>query len=97
MTCKEIFKKVEIYNEIADTMYSQRARIYFYDKSCFSGEYFTDYKSFSKYIRREYYKDVADVILKADDFIIDYDKTISWIDYFGHEQTFTVSLETVAI
>jgi hypothetical protein len=56
-----------------------------------------DYQSFSKYIRREYFKEVADAILKADDFIIDYDKTISWIDYFGHEQNFIVSLETVAI
>ena len=96
MTLKEIFKKVETYNEIAELMLSQKARVHYYDCSCFSGEHFTDYKSLAKYIKREYFKDCADMILKADDYEIDGRKEINWIDYFGDEHKFEIVVELTA-
>ena len=65
---QELFKKVEAYNEIAELMMTQKARIYFADTTyvCCFGEHFTSYSEFRKYIRREYIKEVADQILSGD-------------------------------
>lgn len=96
MTLKEIFKKVETYNEIAELMLSQKARVHFWDCGCFSGDCFTDYKSLAKYIRREYFKPVADEILSAADYEIDGEKVIEWVDNFGSRYTLTIVVELVA-
>ena len=73
MTMKEMFKKVEGYNEIAEIMKTNKASIYFADISgaCTYGEHFTSYSDFSKYVRHEYLKSLADKILKSDAWEID--------------------------
>lgn len=66
MTIKEMFKKVETYNEIAELFGNRLAEVYFYTFP--HGESFRSYKDFSKYIRAEYLKEMADEILKHDGF-----------------------------
>lgn len=96
MTLKEIFKKVETYNEVAELMLSQKARVHFWDRDCFSGDHFTDYKSLAKYVRREYFKPAADEILSAADYEIDGEKVVTWVDSFGSRYTFTIVVELTA-
>lgn len=96
MTLREIFKKVQTYNEVAELMYSQPAAVHFYDRGCFSGEKFSDYKSLSKYIRKTYFKEPADIILNCADYTIDEGKTFTWVDAFGDEITIDVIFELVA-
>lgn len=83
MTIKELFKKVETYNEIAELLGNRSAKIYFYifpyDES------FSTYKAFSKYIRTEYLKEMADEILKYDGFKAGETATIKCISRFGDE------------
>jgi len=78
MTMKEMFKKVETYNEIAELMGTDKAKISFYDLPCFGGIHFSNYKEFSKYIRQEYIKEIADAILKHDGWEIDKEIEISY-------------------
>ena len=71
MKIKEMFKKVEGYNELAEVIGTEKAHIWFADKICESitdGESFTDYNEFRKYVRREYLKDIADFILNSDEW-----------------------------
>ena len=60
---KDMFKKVEIYNEIAEIMLTQKAKIIFGEK--WYHEEFKNYDDFKKYVRHEYIKEVADKIGKT--------------------------------
>lgn len=82
MTLREMFKKVETYNEIAELMRTDKASIYFAERVragiiC-SGQHFRSYSDLSKYIRREFFKEVADKLLKADNWEIDGEMEISF-------------------
>lgn len=93
MTMKEMFQKVEAYNEITVLMKSEKANIYFADMTSgfpIGGEHFNDYSDFRKFIRREYFKDVADKILKGDFWEIDGESEI--ITDAGRTLTFTAEL-----
>lgn len=95
MTMKEMFKKVETYNEIADMMCSRKANICFSDNT-FTAECFEDYNSFRKFIKREYTAEVADKILKANSWEIDGKMTIEWVDCFGTTQVINCEAELTA-
>ena len=69
MKMKEMFKKVETYNEIAEMMMTHKAKIQFCE--WLYTERFEKYSDFSKWIRREYIKEVADQILNSDAWEID--------------------------
>lgn len=47
MTIKEMFKKIEAYNEVADIMNTSKARLYF-EYETHWGEKKDDFKSFRK-------------------------------------------------
>ena len=98
MTMREIFKKVETYNEVAEMMRTAKASIYFYDisGSWSSGQHFRSYNDFRKHIRGEYIKEVADIILKADTFEMDSETAFCYLDSFGKEQTATFGTELSA-
>lgn len=69
MKIKEAFKKVETYNEIADLANEEHKAIWFADvivDSVRDGETFTSFEDFRKYVRKSYFKDVADQILNED-------------------------------
>lgn len=84
MTIKEMFKKVEAYNEVAEIMGHSVAKIYF-EYDIHWGEKLDNYSNFSKYIRREFIKELGDVILRADDFEMDKEITKTYTDRFGKE------------
>lgn len=91
MTLKDMFKKVEIYNEMAELMQTQKARIYFADLhgSYSYGEHFNDYAGLRKYVRHEYINAIADKVLKSDGFEFDQEYEI---ENDGRRLTFLVNL-----
>lgn len=96
MTLREMFKKVEAYNEIAALMRTQEAKIDLVecDGGCYFGETFSDYKSLSRYVKKEFIEELADLVLKCGEF--DFDKRVDfrWTDNFGdvHEIAFSADL-----
>ena len=78
MKMKDMFKKVETYNEIAEIMLTQKAKIIFGEK--WYHEEFKNYDDFKKYVRHEYIKEVADKILNSEDWEIDGTLEIPWSD-----------------
>jgi len=78
MKMKDMFKKIETYNEIAEIMLTQKAKIMFGEKWCY--ETFNSYNEFKKYVRNEYIKEVADMILNSEDWEIDDEVEIVWSD-----------------
>ena len=92
MKIREMFKKVEAYNELAEIMNGGKAHVWFAEKSVITiGDAFKDYNEFRKYIRREYFKDVEDFILNSDEWEINSEKTFT--NNFGNEMTFEVYIE----
>jgi hypothetical protein len=71
MKIKEAFKKLDTYNELAELMNGDKMHIYFADiltPGVSYGEKFNTYEDFRKYIRHEYFKEIADEILNSDDW-----------------------------
>lgn len=92
MKIREMFKKVEAYNELAEIMNGEKAHVWFAEKSVITiGDAFKDYNEFRKYIRREYFKDVEDFVLNSDEWEINSEKTFT--NNFGNEMTFEVYIE----
>lgn len=96
MTLKKLFDKVDTYNEIADLMRTQRASIYFTDGNYCFGEQFSNYTEFRKYIKKEYIKEVADLILKSEDWEFDKQVKITWKDVFGDTYVSYLTAELTA-
>ena len=96
MTLREMFKKVEAYNEIAVLMRTQEAKISFVDRGCHFGEDFEDFKSLNKYVKTEYIKELAELVLKSDEWEFDKEINFVWTDYFGDKHTTTLAAELVA-
>lgn len=89
MKIKEAFKKVETYNEIAELTHEGLKEIWFEETIAYSitnGVGFTDYAEFRKHVRKEYFKDVADMILESDDWTLNGEKEI--VSKSGHEMMF---------
>lgn len=84
MTLKNMFEKVEAYNEVAEMMGSRKAKISLYDCGIYQGTSFETYKDLCKYVKKEYLKEVSDGILKSDSWKFDGELTIEWVDYFGN-------------
>ena len=95
MTMKELFKKVDTYNEVAELMRTDKAEICF-TYAFLSYEKFTNYNDFRKFIRRELVKEQADVILKSDAFEFDKDVEYKWTDSFGTTWDCTYCAELVS-
>lgn len=94
MTLKQMFKKIEAYNEIAHMMGTSKAQIYFADVDekfgiSLGGDHFDDYDAFRKYIKGEYHKEIADLILKSDCWDFDKDFSFEWA---GGTAAFTAEL-----
>lgn len=94
MTLKEMFKKVDTYNEVAEVMHTDKAVIHFSD-SYYYGKDFETYDSFRKYIRKEYISEVVNLILKESNWEMDGEITTEWIDYFGDTHATTFSAEVI--
>ena len=82
MTLKELFEKVENYNDIAELMHTQKASIRL-DERSFQGDRFLRFENFCRCIRHEYVKEVADKILKYDNWEIGKEISIEWTHGIG--------------
>ena len=76
MKAKELFKKLETYNELAEIMHTQKAAICFGE--AYYSERFNNYKEFSKYVKKTYIDEVAAKILNADNFEFDSETVIEY-------------------
>ena len=91
MKMKEMFKKVETYNEIAELMNTHKAKIQFGEK--FHSERFVNFSEFKKYIHSEYIDEVAEKILKSEEWEIDGEVEIKWGEgMFSGASTYFVEL-----
>ena len=101
MTLKKLFEKVNAYNEIAEMMNTRKAQIYFYSretefKLVTFGEHFKTYEDLRKYVRKEYIKEMADFVLKSDDWDLDKEVISEYTDVMGWHQSTTFCAELVA-
>ena len=76
MKIRDIFKKVETYNEVAEIMQTTKAEVSFGE--FYHSERFDNYEDFRKYVRREYITEFADKVLKFEEWEIDSEKEIEW-------------------
>ena len=91
MKMKELFKKVEAYNEVAELMHTAKAKIQFGE--VYYSERFEHYNDFCKYVKREYIKEVAEKILNADNVEFDSEIVIEYgNDIFAGCSKFSVDL-----
>lgn len=93
MKIKEMIKKVEAYNEIAEITGGQKMVLHFYEMT--TTEKATEYKQISKFIRETYIKIVADAILDGE-YDFETDKVITVTGADGYVHTLTVGFEIYA-
>lgn len=94
MTIKEMFKKVEGFNEVAEIVNTEKAHIWFGEKICRSivdGESFATFAEFRKYIRKYYVKEVAERIINDGEWKINSEREIIGVN--GRAVTFEVYIE----
>ena len=96
MTVKEMFKKIENYNEVADLMRTNKEKIELsYEK--YFAESFTNYQEFRKYVKREFINPIPEKILNDTDFNFDETRHFVLTDLFGYTFDFTIEISIVAM
>ena len=101
MTIKEMLKKVEGYNEIAQRMTASPAvNLVFMDEDsqichAWTRTTVTDYRTFANFVRRNYIPEVAGAILLYDGYEFDKAHAVELTPIFDHKQVsnFTFYLE----
>lgn len=83
MTVREIFKKVDAYNEVAEIMGTDKAivKVAGFSFSCL--DEFENFKDFRAYLKREIIDTLANAVLACDEFENDKPVTITYTDIFG--------------
>ena len=97
MTMKELFKKVETYNEVAEMMGTDKAKLVLTDIDIITkceGSFKT-YKEFTKFVKSEYQKEVAENLIKSKDWELDGEITFQW--GLNKEYTCKYGIELAAI
>ena len=84
MRAKDIFKKVDNYNEVACYCGEPLKRVKFSDE--WINEYFTSYILFQQWVKETYIPEVAKAILMYNDFEIRKECDIHYINKFGEEK-----------
>lgn len=93
MKIKDMIKKVEAYNEVAEIIHGDKMAITFHEFTI--NERITDYKQFSKFIRKTYLNIIADAILDGEyEFDTDTAFTVTGPD--GYIFNVTVSFDIYA-
>lgn len=85
MRAKDIFKKVDNFNEIAGYCHDTLKKVRFADE--WITENFLSYDLFQKWVKETYIPEVAKAILSYNDFEIWKDSDIHYINKFGEEKT----------
>lgn len=89
MKIKEAFAKISVYNEIAALESEEQKAIWFEDvllPGVTDGEKFSRFEDFRKFVRKEYFKEVADAILGSDDWELNEEKELT--NNLGRKLTF---------
>ena len=98
MTLKEMFKKVDTYNEVVEFLTGPKVKILFqYGDRWSDAHSFEDYKSLTKYIKREYIEELAELMLKADAWEFGKVTEFCWVDCFGDKHTTYLTVEIVEV
>ncbi len=95
MTMKEMFKKIEVYNEIAEMIGTTKAKIALTStKNGFTNceETFKTYKEFTKFVKDEYFPDVAENLIKSKEWEMGGEITFNWGWDNDHTSTFGAEL-----
>ena len=82
MTIKKAFEKLATYNELAELMNGDKMHVYFAEVTSgigFGGS-FKNFADFRKYIRNEYFKEIADRILDDDGWELNKENELSGFD-----------------
>ena len=97
MTMKELFKKVDTYNEIAEMMGTDKAKLVltYIDIITKCEGSFKTYKEFTKFVKSEYQKEVAENLIKSKDWELDGEITFQW--GWNKEHTCKYGIELAAI
>ena len=98
MTMKEMFKKVEGYNEIAELMKTDKVQLVLtsIDNGFVAVQgHFKSYKEFTGFVKEEYFSDVAENLIKSKDWEIDGTITFTW--GWNNENTAEYGMELAAI
>ena len=93
MKLKEIFAKVETFNEVAGMVNTNKAHVWFAEilcPGCVAGKKFASFADFRKYIRHEYIKEAADLILNTSDWALNSQRSF---ELFDRESVFEVYVE----
>lgn len=82
MTIKEMLKKVDGYNEVAEMVCTEKVEL---RVRCGYGlsDLVKDYKSFAKYVRETYIKEIADAVLKCDKYELNKEMQFTVDGIFG--------------
>lgn len=91
MTIKELFKKIENYNEVAKMVGTKG--LYLHVTIGYTNDRFDTFKVFRKRLRDTYIDEVAEAILKNDSFALGEDVEINTVGRFGDELNVTVCVE----
>lgn len=83
MTIKEMLKKVETYNEVAEMLGTEKAELRFVIDGWMLSEKVEDYKSFAKYVRHELIDEIADSVLKCNEYEFHKEQKFEIAGYFG--------------
>lgn len=94
MTLKDMFKKIENYNELAELMHVQKAAIHYYED--FTSKLFDNYKEFRKFVKHEHLEEVAAEIL-ASNFEFDGTTEIKVVDRFDGEHALKIETDLVTV
>lgn len=93
MKIKDMIKKVETYNEVSEIVHGEKMTLTFHEFT--TNEKITDYKQFSKFIRKTYLNIVADAILGGE-YEFDTDTALTVTGPDGYIFNVTVSFDIYA-
>lgn len=91
MRAKDIFKKVDNFNEIAGYCHDPFKKVKFIEE--WISEYFLSYGLFQKWVKETYIPEVAKAILTYNDFEIRKESDIHYINKFGEEKTIKIEFD----
>lgn len=99
MTMRELFKKVETYNEVAQMIdIPYQAKLIFSiddgrEHSIVDRKSYSTYKEFRRYFKQEIIDEITNFVLNSDDFDLGKATELSYTDKFGDEMYYAFTPE----
>ena len=99
MTMRELFKKVETYNEVAEIIdIPYQAKLIFSiddgrGSSIFDCKSYSTYKEFRRYFKQEIIDEITDFVLNSNEFDLGKATELRYTDRFGDERYYAFTPE----